>query len=416
MRTKTLIITCMALLFGAAGTLHAATVLKKLGTHPFDRPPLTSVNDLKRVVQEKSKDIRTGFTKAGAADLYTPFMEQVPGARIEKIQIYPQEKLQWMLFRKNNRVRVIKDVLWAGQKPFDAFRFYVDKGSRRYEMVVPLICANFSLRSIGSVPPAPKPVAAPAPAAPAPAPKPAPVQAAPAPPPNQAPVCRLTVTPQKAWSGQTVTVDASGSSDADGNVASVTVAMIDANGKTVAEKTISQAPFSGEMVLPAGGKYKIKATVTDDDDETSTGPECEVEVASLSRGHFLMDMGPFYLFDPALYAMVRLGYEYKFNPTYSIIGLVGAYPVLRGEDDDFAVSVDATFNYRKDRWFVGTGVGVFESDMDSRTDLIVNTGVRLFGDPDGNNVSFFVEGRSDFGDLDRFDKYGRLGGGIRIQF
>ena len=132
----------------------AATTLRELGRSPFYKPPLTSVDDLYKMVDESQASIQEGFAKAGMAGLFPVFTEQFPTADIESVQVEPGTKLEWMLFRKNGKgsVRVAKDVTWAGEAPFEAYRFYLDSAGKRYEMVVPLICANLALAKTGDIP------------------------------------------------------------------------------------------------------------------------------------------------------------------------------------------------------------------------------------------------------------------------
>mgnify|MGYP001819427526 FL=1 len=65
----------------------AATTLRELGRSPFYKPPLTSVDDLYKMVDESQASIQEGFAKAGKAGHFPVFTEQFPTADIESIQV-----------------------------------------------------------------------------------------------------------------------------------------------------------------------------------------------------------------------------------------------------------------------------------------------------------------------------------------
>jgi hypothetical protein len=150
-------ITCLVLCY--ASTASAAMTLKKVGISPFYRPPLKSEADLRALVKTKDADLKTGFAKAGNADLYPAFVEQFPTAKIEPIKIKTGETMQWMMFKKKGKgpVAVAKDVTWGGKAPLDAYRFYIIKDQKKYEIVVPYLCGNVALKDVAAIPPPPPP-------------------------------------------------------------------------------------------------------------------------------------------------------------------------------------------------------------------------------------------------------------------
>jgi hypothetical protein len=157
LKSKLLLLVSLCIAMSYASAASAAMTLKKIGDHPFCRPPLTSEADLRALVKSQSGDVKIGFAKAGVPELYPAFEEQFPTAKVEPIKVAPGEKLKWMMFRKKGKGPVIitRDVTWGGRAPFDAYRFSIVYNEQNYEFVVPYKCGNFSLRSVT---PAPKPV------------------------------------------------------------------------------------------------------------------------------------------------------------------------------------------------------------------------------------------------------------------
>ncbi len=161
MKKKLLMLVGVCLIMTCASSSFAAVTLKRLGVHPFYRPPITSEADLRTMVKNHNTDIQTGFTKSGYPELFPDFMAQFPAAKVEFIEVAPGEQFGWMLFRKKSSgpVSVLKDVTWGGKASFDAYSFSIDQNGQRYEFIVPAICGNLSLRNISRIPEPVVPVA-----------------------------------------------------------------------------------------------------------------------------------------------------------------------------------------------------------------------------------------------------------------
>jgi opacity protein-like surface antigen len=194
----------------------------------------------------------------------------------------------------------------------------------------------------------------------------------------------------------------------------------------VVQKKIDQPPFIHQMTMTEPGDYTIQVSVTDNNGLESSSPKCEatrITVASTNKivattriGNFVADAGYMYLVDPAEYLLFRVGYDYYLNDSFSILGMVGAAPVIGGNDDTDSFIVDITGVYRLQRTYYSAGVGIWNSSTDDRVDVIVNVGYRFYGQADQFNISAFVEGRGAFDQLDELADYGRIGAGLRFQF
>jgi len=190
MRKRSLVVILMAalaILFGVAG----AQAMTTLGTHPFYRPPLTSVADFQKMVKAQQGDIKTGFEIAGIGPVFESFIAQVGNTDIKQVDYYKGQKFQWMFYRRNGEgpVRIDKTVLWESDTPFTGYEFYIDHDGSRYTFTVPLVCANIALKDVGETPaPPPPPPVAKEEAKPEPVakeeakPEPVPVEAVPASP------------------------------------------------------------------------------------------------------------------------------------------------------------------------------------------------------------------------------------------
>ena len=407
------VITVAMLVLGLS-TANASTTLMEIGRSPFHQPPLTTVDTLLAMVQDKDADVKKGFEKAGQPELYEPFVSQLKSTQIQSVDFQKGSWFEWMFFKKKGQgaVRVAKDVTWANEKSFPGFKFDIDHDGKRYAFAVPLGCGNIALMGMYPIPAAavvPPPVAA-----------------------NQAPRCGMTVSSTSAKCGEMITVDASGSTDADGTIERMTIVFVDDQGIVVSEKIVEGA-LVAEVAMPCDAS-SLKVTLTDNNGETSVQDECTIAVAAApaaSPFRFLADAGYYRQFDPAHYIFGRIGLEYKINEQFSILGLVGGAPKLEGIDGRSAFMVDLLGEYSfGSRYFVDLGIGGWITDgektsndpnfdpraEDTQLDLVAGVGARVYGEPEDFNASLFLEVRSAFDELGQVYDYGRFGAGVRFRF
>jgi hypothetical protein len=402
----TVFVVIFCLLF-AFISLTAEEEVNQLGMHPFYKSRDLKKDDLLKIATEKAEEVKAGFEQAGYAELYDDFIAQLKTAEIDMIEVNPGDKIEWMVFKKRKKVEIKKDVVWTAKKPFTAYRFAIVKKvkegdkefEKTYEFIVPKVCGNISLKGASTVDVTPPP---------------------PPPPKNKPPICVLSVTPDEILAGQEVMLDASGSSDPDGTIASVKF-VLSRDGTPFEEKVLTATPYKYTTKIKKYGNIKIEATVTDDKGETAPGT-CEKEITVLKRGFLIADLALLYQADPAWFLPIRIGYMHKLSKSFGIIFLGGVAPVISGEDGATAVLADVTFTYWPNKFFFGAGAGLFYSNRpdhmvakfgvkNARFDLIVNTGVEIFP-----HVSLFLEGRVAFDEFDLIDKLGRVGIGFRLKY
>ncbi len=409
LKLKSIVMTAVVSAFLLTGTAQAAMTLHEIGRAPFYQPPLTSVDDLKKMVQTEEMDVKRGFDLTPQADLYPAFMDQIFKADIEAVEFEKGSKFEWMFYKKKGKgaPQVVKDVTWGNDKPFPGYKFYIDNDGNRYTFAVPLGCGNIALMGVSPipaaavVPPVVSPVAAPVVA-------------------NKSPRCNMVVSPVEAFCGEMVTIDAASSTDTDGNVVKMIVAFLDSQGQMVSEEVVDG--LQAEVAMPCGANT-VKVIVTDDDGAKGASPECITDVSSISRVGFLADAGYYHQFDPGKYLFGRIGIEYKLTHDWSLLGLVGGAAHVDGSDGESAFLIDALAEYKWSRYYVDFGVGGWITDgdddnpaEDSQLDFVLGLGARVYGEPDAFNTSLFVEMRSAFDEFDELGEYGRFGFGVRFRF
>ena len=400
MKNTTTCLLIAGLILVLAGLSHAATNLNEIGRSPFHQPPLTSVEEMQAMFKEKQKDIQKAFIMAGEPELFEAFFVHAPQADVKTVQFQKGSRFAWMAFKANKGngpVRIAKDVTWVNEQPFPGYTFSIDKDDTRYTFAVPLGCGNLSLVDKSTVP----------------------ITATPA---NQSPKCEMEVTPITGYCGEQLTIDASRSTDPDGDVTKMSVSFVDEKGQVVSEQVIEGSELITQTTLPCGTST-LTVTVTDNDNMSATSPECKVAVTGNSRVRILADLGYYRQFDPGDYLFGRVGLEYKINQDFSVLGFIGGAPHIKGSDGASAFMIDLLGEYTFSRYFINLGVGGWISDgdndidaEDTQLDVIAAVGARIYGKPDKFNTSIFVEARSGVDEMDEMAKYGRFGVGLRCRF
>ena len=102
MKAKTVWLTLLFFLTVGVFPLYVegATKIKRLGATPVCKIKNLQADKVYFQVKKNERDLRTGFRKAGVADLFDPFMDQLKASPPETVQVQPGATLEWMLFKK----------------------------------------------------------------------------------------------------------------------------------------------------------------------------------------------------------------------------------------------------------------------------------------------------------------------------
>lgn len=141
-----------ALAVTAQAQQHRATRLGNPATR-FARP-LKKADDLRVMLRaEKLKaDVAAVLAEVGWAGDVADLDRAAATAEVSPIQIASGTRLPFMAARKKGKAYAMRDVLWAGRKPIDAFGFEFTSKCRRYRLVTPKACSNFWVEDIGADP------------------------------------------------------------------------------------------------------------------------------------------------------------------------------------------------------------------------------------------------------------------------
>jgi hypothetical protein len=128
---------------------HRATRLGNPATR-FSKP-LKKADDLRVLLRaEKMKaDVAVVLQEVGWKGNLEDLDRGAATADIEEVEIAPGTRLPYMSARKGGKPVVLRDVEWAGKKPFPAYAFEFSSNCQRYRLVTPKACSNFWIEDLG---------------------------------------------------------------------------------------------------------------------------------------------------------------------------------------------------------------------------------------------------------------------------
>ncbi len=112
---------------------------------PVSPTPLKTPDDLRRTLQSEDlrEDVRKVLRMSGYTGDMDDFLRAAAQAPVRELRIPVGSVLPAMSTRRNGQAHLLRNVLWAGKAPIDAYEFSFLSGERRYRVVTPKACANF---------------------------------------------------------------------------------------------------------------------------------------------------------------------------------------------------------------------------------------------------------------------------------
>jgi len=133
---------------------HAETKkLREIGRYRFVNVNVTmSPDEMKAALESKAGDLESGFVAAGYGDVYSDFMDRLGHSMYEEKDLAVGERMMWMLFRSQGKVKLVQDLEWAGTEPLPVYVLSLEKGDKSYEFIIPKACGNVSLVKVETLP------------------------------------------------------------------------------------------------------------------------------------------------------------------------------------------------------------------------------------------------------------------------
>jgi uncharacterized repeat protein (TIGR01451 family) len=148
-------------LFLAASLLTAAALhaQQHCATHlgnPATRfaAPLTRVEQLRELLTgEKFRaDVVAILRQAGWSGAVEDLRRAASNAPVTELRLPPGTRMPFMSSRKSGKPVALRDVLWAGKEPVEAYAFEFVSRDRRWRCVTPRPCSNFYVEDLGPLP------------------------------------------------------------------------------------------------------------------------------------------------------------------------------------------------------------------------------------------------------------------------
>jgi hypothetical protein len=385
---------------------HRATRLGNPATR-FAKP-LKKGDDLCVLLRaEKAKaDVAAVLADAGWPGDVADLDRAAATAEVLPIQIAPGTTLPFMAARKKGKAYAMRDVLWAGKRPIDAFGFEFSSKCVRYRLVTPKACSNFWVETLGKdtsdpacAPPPPPPVVSVTGASETCVTQPVEYAITVKNPPSDnsvklyvngkelvsdkltngafkftftgaptpgtyevkavsggvtgttsvqvkpcLPTCGITATPLPARAGKPFTVDLSGSRVAAGVKGGVKTAKIEVvDPKGVVVDTVEMSSLTNNaFVIKKGGIHTLRAVVTDEVGQLSTNA-CEAQV-DVKAG--------FPIFVGGYFGKERMTHDdddvAAFSRCSALVGFqVGVQPKI-GDNSEFEAALGVKFPFEDD--------------------------------------------------------------------
>jgi hypothetical protein len=204
---------------------------------------------------------------------------------------------------------------------------------------------------------------------------------------NAPPISRLECSPCRAQTQTPITLDATGSTDSDGEILRVDFEITDKEGNMVDRFTDNDKPFSWEKIFDDKGAYTVAAVSTDDFGAMSEPALVEVVAREgKKRLSFLLDAGALAARGEGTYIVFpagRLGIVYEIFPGTLDIILAGgaAYSNASAPWKSF-YNGSLLLNFHLGPFSVGAGAGVTTRDLEtlpkSYGEAVANIGITMF--------------------------------------
>jgi hypothetical protein len=205
---------------------------------------------------------------------------------------------------------------------------------------------------------------------------------------NFPPVSKLKCSPRKGQPKKPVTLDATGSTDSDGEVIRIDFEITDEDGNLVDRFTDNEKPFSWEKIFEEEGKYTVTAIGTDDYGAVSEPALVDVVArwGGKERLFLFLDAGALAARGEGTYTIyptARMGVVYEILPGVIDITLSGggAYTSAGAPWKSF-FSANMLLNFHIGPVFIGAGYGVTANDKEtlpeSYGEAVANIGFDTF--------------------------------------
>ncbi len=144
-----LLTTCVTAVYAEE---HRATILGNPATRFAD--PLQTPEDLRKTLRSEAlrADVEFIARQSGYLGSLSDLLAAAAEAPIHELRIPVGTRMPAMSTRRGDKAVLLRNVLWAGKAPIEAYEMFFTSASRRYRLVCPKPCSNFWVEDLGVQP------------------------------------------------------------------------------------------------------------------------------------------------------------------------------------------------------------------------------------------------------------------------
>ncbi len=236
---------------------------------------------------------------------------------------------------------------------------------------------------------------------------------------NYPPVAILVCSPLKDDIGKPITLNASDSTDPDGDVVKVDFALVDSSGNLLDRFTDTEKPFSWQRAFGQAGTFAVTALVTDDFGAVSepASAQFQINAKKVSKFRYNIDIGGMAARTGDTFAgfvVGRIGIVYQIVPgtlDFTLSGGGGYASSNLPSMFSFGM-LDTVFDFHLGGAFIGIGWGVTTKYKETLA-TTYGEAVAHLGFDVSKKFSLYVEGRGPVSNVSH--KHYRLTLGIRFK-
>lgn len=138
----------------AAGAAGQKKILRLGNPNTRLTPPMRNVAALKRTFASKRNQTAVSrvLDQAGLTSITPQVLKALTEGAVQETQFPVGGSIDWMALRRGGRPDIVRNAVWAGRAPFDAYSFSVEEGVKIYNFVVPKVCGNLTLANVTEKP------------------------------------------------------------------------------------------------------------------------------------------------------------------------------------------------------------------------------------------------------------------------
>src|SRR6185436_7421126 len=113
--------------------------IRRLGGRSRFSRPMRSIEDLQSMAIVNRAAFSWVLAITGLSAISEEVLRALTTGHVTDTAVAPGTRMQWMALKRTAAPEVLRNVRWAGRRPFDAWQFTVTDGGGDYTFIVPKV-------------------------------------------------------------------------------------------------------------------------------------------------------------------------------------------------------------------------------------------------------------------------------------